>query len=190
MKKHQHIEKMIENYADEIRNLGERSQQMMHSFHPQSDLVAQKQSKVDKMYAGSRDLCSERQFRLEENVKLFHLLKEILDLETWIAERIVLASSHEMGSDYEHCCLLRDRFAEFAKETNAIGGGRICAANELCDSLINQGHAESAEIAQWKDRINESWADLLELIETRIQLLKAAWDLHKFLSDCQVSFIF
>lgn len=94
-----------------------------------------------------------------------------------------------MGSDYEHCCLLRERFTEFANETNECGKYRIGGANEFCDALIGQGHGEAAEIAGWKDRINESWADLLELIDTRIQLLKTAWDLHKFLADCQVYLI-
>ena len=105
--------------------------------------------------------------------------------QAWIDERTVVASSHEMGADYEHCCLLRERFADFSKETNELGKHRVAAANELCDALIAQGHGEAAEIASWKDRVNEAWADLLELIETSIQLLKAAWDLHKFLCDCQ-----
>lgn len=110
-----------------------------------------------------------------------------LSFQAWLAERTVVASSHDTGADYEHCCLLRDRFREFTRETEAVGSERVNAANELCDSLIEQGHSEASEIAAWKDRINEAWADLLELIETRTQLLKAAWDLHKFYCDCQVS---
>lgn len=31
--------------------------------------------------------------------------------------------------------------------------------------------------------MNESWADLLELIDTRMQLLTASYDLHKFFYD-------
>ncbi|TPP60271.1 Spectrin beta chain [Fasciola gigantica] len=185
MKKHEQLQKVVENYANEIRNLGERSRAMLESNHPEAEVVAAKQARVDKMYAGLRDLCVERHARLEEILKLYYLLREILDLEAWIAERIVVASSHELGADYEHCCLLREHFAEFARETNELGKHRISAANELCDALIDQGHGEAAEIAGWKDRVNEAWADLLELIDTRIQLLKTAWDLHKFLSDCQ-----
>uniref|UniRef100_A0A0R3VUZ9 PH domain-containing protein n=1 Tax=Taenia asiatica TaxID=60517 RepID=A0A0R3VUZ9_TAEAS len=185
MKKHELLQKTIENYASEIRSLGDRSRAMVESDHPESEVVAAKQSRVDKMYAGLHDLCLERRLRLEEILKLYSLLREILDLEAWIDERTVIASSHEMGADYEHCCLLRERFADFSKETNELGKHRVAAANELCDALIAQGHGEAAEIASWKDRVNEAWADLLELIETSIQLLKAAWDLHKFLCDCQ-----
>nr|CDS28968.2 spectrin beta chain [Hymenolepis microstoma] len=185
MKKHELLQKIIENYSSEIRSLGDRSRAMIESGHPESEIVATKQSRVDKMYAGLHDLCLERRLRLEEILKLYSLLREILDLEAWIDERTVIASSHEKGADYEHCCLLRERFADFSKETNELGKHRVAAANELCDALIAQGHGEAAEIASWKDRVNEAWADLLELIETSIQLLKAAWDLHKFLCDCQ-----
>ncbi|VEL43910.1 unnamed protein product, partial [Protopolystoma xenopodis] len=183
MKKHEHLQKTVENYATEIRALGERSR-ALEAGHPEAETVAAKQSRVDKMYAGLRELCFERKARLDELLKLYNLLREILDLEAWIAERTMVASSHELGADYEHCCLLRDRFSEFARETNELGKTRVKAADELCDALIEQNHGEAAEIAEWKDRVNEAWADLLELIETRIQLLKAAWDLHKFLCDC------
>ncbi|TGZ63077.1 hypothetical protein CRM22_007109 [Opisthorchis felineus] len=185
MKRHEQLQKVVENYSTEIRNLGERSRAMLEANHPEAEAVAIKQARVDKMYAGLRELCVERRARLEEILKLYSLLRDILDLEAWIAERIAVASSHELGADYEHCCLLRERFAEFARETSELGRHRIGAANELCDALIDQGHGEAAEIAGWKDRVNEAWADLLELIDTRIQLLKTAWDLHKFLSDCQ-----
>ncbi|CAH8502625.1 unnamed protein product [Schistosoma bovis] len=185
IKKHEQLQKTVENYATEIRGLGERCQALLEANHPESEAVVAKQARIDKMYAGLRDLCSERRARLDEILKLYHLLRDILDLEAWIAERILVASSHEVGADYEHCCLLRERFAEFSRETNELGKYRISAANELCNALIGQGHSEAAEIASWKDRINEAWADLLELIDTRIQLLKTAWDLHKFLADCQ-----
>lgn len=185
VKRHELLQKSVENYASEICSLGERSRAMLEANHPEAEAVAVKQARVDKMYAGLRDLCAERHLRLEEILKLYSLLREILDLEAWIADRIVLANSHELGADFEHCCLLRDRFAEFARETNDLGKVRVGGANEICDALIDQGHGEAAEIASWKDRVNEAWADLLELIDTRIQLLKTAWDLHKFLSDCQ-----
>ncbi len=81
MKKHELLQKTIENYAGEIRSLGDRSRAMIEAGHPESDAVAAKQSRVDKMYAGLHDLCIERRRRLDEINKLYGLLREILDLE-------------------------------------------------------------------------------------------------------------
>lgn len=52
--------------------------------------------------------------------------------------------------------------------------------NIIIEQLIDAGHSEAATIAEWKDGLNEMWADLLELIDTRMQLLAASYDLHRY----------
>ena len=47
------------------------------------------------------------------------------------------------------------------------------------------GHNDAALIAEWKDNLNDAWADLGELIETRKMMLSASWELHKFFYDCK-----
>ena len=81
--------------------------------------------------------------------------------------------------------MLRDRFKEFARDTEAVGQERVAAVNETCDQLIHAGHTDAATIAEWKDGINESWTDLLELMDTRTQMLQASWELFKFFNDCK-----
>lgn len=75
--------------------------------------------------------------------------------------------------------LLRDKFREFARETGMVGQERVDLVNQTIDELIEAGHAEAATMAEWKDGINESWADLLELIDTRAQLLATSYELLK-----------
>ena len=48
----------------------------------------------------------------------------------------------------------------------------MAATNAVCDQLIGTGHTDAATIAEWKDQINESWSNLLELIETRTKVNK------------------
>ena len=67
-----------------------------------SDQIAVRQSQVDKLYAGLKDLAQERRSKLDEVLKLYKLSHEIDDLMQWIAEREVVASSHELGQDFEH----------------------------------------------------------------------------------------
>lgn len=143
------------------------------------------------------------------------------DLEQWIAEREVVAGSHELGQDYEHVTvsfflsvayfgdmkaqrdlaelimllpfalffffffvqMLRDKFREFARDTSTIGQERVDGVNALADDLIESGHPENASVAEWKDGLNEAWADLLELIDTRTQMLAASYELHRFHQD-------
>ncbi|XP_066961562.1 spectrin beta chain isoform X15 [Macrobrachium rosenbergii] len=185
MKKHQSLENAVDDYAETIRQLGETAKHLINEGHPESEQIGIRQSQIDKLYAGLRDLAVERRSKLDEALKLFMLNREVDDLEQWIAEREVVAGSHELGQDYDHVTMLRDRFKEFARDTESIGTERVAAVNEIADQLILAGHSDAATIAEWKDGLNESWADLLELIETRTQMLAASWELHKFFHDCK-----
>ncbi|GFN97697.1 spectrin beta chain [Plakobranchus ocellatus] len=185
MKKHQTLENNVEDYAEVVRQLGERSRELMEDEHPESDQIAVRQSQVDKLYAGLKDLAGERRGKLEEVFKLYTLHREIDDLLEWIADKSVVAGSNEPGQDYEHVSMLKERFKEFARDTESIGQERVASANEICDALIASEHSDAATIAEWKDNVNDAWADLLELIDTRTELLQTSWELHKFFYDCK-----
>lgn len=79
----------------------------------------------------------------------------------------------------------QDRFRQFAKETEAIGSDRVAKVNEQCDELMTSGHKDAPTIALWKDGLNEAWENLLEMIDTRTQMLIASAKLHRFFHDCR-----
>ncbi|XP_032433147.1 spectrin family protein isoform X3 [Xiphophorus hellerii] len=183
VKKHQILEQALEDYAQTIHQLANSSRLMVTSEHPESERITLRQAQVDKLYAGLKDLAEERRVRLQERLRLTQLKREVDDLEQWIAEREVVAGSHELGQDYEHVTMLRDKFREFARDTSTIGQERVDGVNALADDLIESGHPENASVAEWKDGLNEAWADLLELIDTRTQMLAASYELHRFHQD-------
>nr|XP_057921131.1 spectrin beta chain, non-erythrocytic 1-like isoform X3 [Doryrhamphus excisus] len=185
LKKHQILEQAVEDYADTVHQLSSTSRGLVAAEHPDSERIGMRQSQVDKLYAGLKDLAEERRGKLDERFRLFQLNREVDDLEQWIAEREVVAGSHELGQDYEHVTMLQERFREFARDTGNIGQERVDGVNRLADELINAGHGDAATIAEWKDGLNEAWADLLELIDTRTQILAASFELHKFYHDAK-----
>ncbi|MGH0172127.1 UNVERIFIED_CONTAM: hypothetical protein FKN15_000244 [Acipenser sinensis] len=185
LKKHQILEQAVEDYAETVHQLSKTSRALVAAGHPESERIGMRQSQVDKLYAGLKDLSEERRGKLDERHRLFQLNREVDDLEQWIAEREVVAGSHELGQDYEHVTMLQERFREFARDTGNIGQERVDAVNHMADELINSGHSDAATIAEWKDGLNEAWADLLELIDTRTQILAASYELHKFYHDAK-----
>uniref|UniRef100_A0A8D3C9Y7 Spectrin beta chain n=1 Tax=Scophthalmus maximus TaxID=52904 RepID=A0A8D3C9Y7_SCOMX len=185
LKKHQIVEQAVEDYAESVHLLSKTSRGLVADGHPESERISMRQSQVDKLYAGLKDLSEERRGKLDERLRLFQLNREVDDLEQWIAEREVVAGSHELGQDYEHVTMLQERFREFARDTGNIGQERVDGVNRLADELINTGHGDAATVAEWKDGLNEAWADLLELIDTRTQILAASFELHKFYHDAK-----
>lgn len=132
VKKHQILEQALEDYAQTIHQLANSSRLMVNSEHPErwgvykrvgglsdkafevkywynlfsfsscSERITLRQAQVDKLYAGLKDLAEERRGKLQERLRLTQLKREVDDLEQWIAEREVVAGSHELGQDYEH----------------------------------------------------------------------------------------
>ncbi|KAM3919502.1 spectrin beta chain, erythrocytic isoform 1-T2 [Leptodactylus fuscus] len=183
LKKHLILQHGVEQYGKNIKDLAEQSQKLLALEHPDGEQIIRHQDNLEKQYAALRDRAEERRQKLDNHYHMFQLKREVEDLEQWIAERDIKASSQEMGQDLDHVTILRDKFRDFAKETGAIGQERIDNVNILIEELIDAGHSEAATIAEWKDNLNESWADLLELIDTRVQLLSASYDLHKYFYD-------
>ncbi|KAM9220434.1 spectrin beta chain, non-erythrocytic 2 [Dugong dugon] len=181
VKKHQVLEQALADYAQTIHQLAASSQDMIDHDHPESTRLSIRQAQVDKLYASLKELAGERRERLQEHLRLCQLRRELDDLEQWIQEREVVAASHELGQDYEHVTMLRDKFREFSRDTSTIGQERVDSANKLANGLIAGGHAARATVAEWKDGLNEAWADLLELLDTRGQVLAAAHELQRFL---------
>nr|XP_020669027.1 spectrin beta chain, non-erythrocytic 2 [Pogona vitticeps] len=178
VKNHMVMEQALEDYAQTIHQLSLQSRDMVNNGHPESERINLRQGQVDKLYASLKDLAEERRAKLQEQLRLCQLKREVDDLEQWISEREVVAASHELGQDYEHVTMLRDKFREFSRDTSTIGQERVDAVNRLADGLISAGHSG-------KDSLNEAWADLLELIDTRSQMLAASYELHRFYHDAR-----
>ncbi|XP_051952978.1 spectrin beta chain, non-erythrocytic 4-like isoform X2 [Xyrauchen texanus] len=185
LKKQLALEQTIEDYAETIGLLSQQCRQLLELGHPDSEQISKRQSQIDRLYVSLKYLVEERKSRLEQQYWLYQLNREVDELEQWIAEREVIASSTELGQDFEHVTILQEKFTEFATETGSLGQERVTAVNQMVDELIDYGHVEAATIAEWKDGVNEAWADLLELMETRGQMLAASHQLHKFFSDCR-----
>nr|XP_003408759.2 spectrin beta chain, erythrocytic isoform X1 [Loxodonta africana] len=180
LKRHLRQQRAVEEYGRNIKQLAGRAQRLLSAGHPEGEQIIRLQGQVDKKYAGLKDMAEERRRDLENKYHLYQLKREKDDLEQWILEKEKVASSTEIGQDFDQITLLRDKFRDFARETGTIGQERVDYVNGYIDRLIDMGHNEAATIAEWKDELNEMWADLLELIDTHMQLLAASYDQHRY----------
>nr|CDS27545.1 spectrin beta chain [Hymenolepis microstoma] len=127
----------------------------------------------------------ERRKDLLEAITLHDLMLDINDLEDWIAECQKTANNVDVGTDLEHTFTLHDRFEQFSKRTRTEGERRMRIMIQRIDQMILRGHRNRSDIALAKDGLNEDYADLLEMLTTRSQLLKSSLTLHRFFYDTQ-----
>uniref|UniRef100_A0A8C4PMQ6 Spectrin beta chain n=1 Tax=Equus asinus asinus TaxID=83772 RepID=A0A8C4PMQ6_EQUAS len=181
LKKHLQLEQGVENYEESIAQLSRQCRALLEM----GEQISRRQSQVDRLYVALKELGEERRVSLEQQYWLYQLSRQVDELEHWIAEKEVVAGSPELGQDFEHVTVLQEKFSEFASETGTAGRERLAAVNQMVDELIECGHTAAATMAEWKDGLNEAWAELLELMGTRAQLLAASRELHKFFSDAR-----
>ncbi|XP_068035128.1 spectrin beta chain, non-erythrocytic 2-like [Anomalospiza imberbis] len=185
LSRHLGLEQELRDYGGAVELLAEQGRAMAASGHPDGERLRARAAQVQRLYAGLCHLAGDRRATLQGHHRLCQLRRDLDDLEQWISEREVVAASRELGQDFEHVTLLRDKFREFSRDTGGLGQERVDAANAAAAALIAGGHPERAAVAQWQAGLNEAWAELLELVATRAQELAAAHDLQRFRRDAR-----
>ncbi|XP_064593084.1 spectrin beta chain, non-erythrocytic 1-like isoform X1 [Zonotrichia leucophrys gambelii] len=185
LSRHLGLEQELRDYGGTVELLAEQGRAMAGSGHPDGERLRARAAQLQRLHAGLCHLAGERRATLQGHHRLCQLRRDLDDLEQWISEREVVAASRELGQDFEHVTLLRDKFREFSRDTGGLGQERVDAANAAAAALISGGHPERAAVAQWQAGLNEAWAELLELVATRAQELAAAHDLQRFRRDAR-----
>ena len=139
------------------------------------------QSSLDKSFYDLQTNAAERTRLLDSNRHLLDLQSDLDDLEQWLSEKEQLASSGERGQNLEMCESIRARFERFSEDTLSVGRERVTAFNDKSDRLISELHTDSPAIDKAKNRVNDAWENLKEQLQTRMDLLNAAYDLHQFI---------
>ncbi|KAM7535121.1 hypothetical protein Aperf_G00000095644 [Anoplocephala perfoliata] len=147
--------------------------------------VASAASKLMEDFSHLESSVVERRKDLLESISLHDLMQDVNDLEEWIAEQQKIANNPDVGTDLEHTFNLHDHFDHYAKCTRTEGDRRMQTILLRMDQMILRGHRNRPEIALAKDGLNEDWADLLEMLTTRSQLLKSNLTLQRFFYDTQ-----
>lgn len=112
---------------------------------------------MDKLYAGLKDLAEERRGKLQERLRLTQLKREVDDLEQWIAEREVVAGSHELGQDYEHVTV---RITSLSL---------LSTRSEISETVVFKGHFIK-NIKSWKVPAKDASYTLSQLMVQKMMV--------------------
>ncbi|KAH1028695.1 hypothetical protein HUJ05_002027 [Dendroctonus ponderosae] len=172
MKKHENLESAVEAYADTIRGLGETVKALSAEGHPLAEQVAVKQSQLDKLYAGLKDLAQERRAKLDE------VLQEDLLNRDWSSE--VVASSHELGRDAGSVSTLHRKHQNFMQELQTLQNQVQQIQEELVKLRPSYAGDGAKEITNREQEVVSAWASLQMVCEQRKGKLVDTGDLFKF----------
>ncbi|MGH0151911.1 UNVERIFIED_CONTAM: hypothetical protein FKN15_020718 [Acipenser sinensis] len=183
----QSFERDIQQLVTQVRQLQESAAQLRTVYAGEkAEAIAGREQEVMQAWKELLTSCEECRVQITTATDKLRFFGIVRDLISWMDSIICQIGTGEKPSrDLSAFQLLQEKFTEFASETGSLGQERVSAVNQMADELIDYGHADAATIAEWKDGVNEAWADLLELMETRAQMLAASHQLHKFFDDCR-----
>lgn len=123
-----------------------------------------------------------RATQLADAQTLFRFLRDVSDVEEWIADRSAMAASTETGADLEHVQYLIKSFENFFADMAGQGErvAKLCASGE---ALVAAGHGSSPQITERQQQLARRWADLGVAAAARREALAAALEVERFRRD-------
>ncbi|XP_059148013.1 spectrin beta chain, non-erythrocytic 2-like isoform X3 [Physella acuta] len=176
------LERDIDNFANSIGELSALSRTLTDRQHYDSDNIKQTQAKIESQYSKLQDLTTQRRKQLLDSKRLFEFYHQADAVETWIADRIVIASSEDYGQDLEHIEVLQQRFDDFLHDLSS-NEDRVTQLVTTGQAMVDAGHFKANGIQSKMKDITGQWAELKEIAQARQDALGGAKEVHMYGRD-------
>lgn len=103
----QGLELELDTYNSIIGEMGRGAQVLIQSGHPESKVIAERQTTLEHTIKNLQRRAALRQHRLMESLYRHEYFVESGELDQWIAEQLQTASSEDYGQDHEHLMVSR-----------------------------------------------------------------------------------
>ncbi|KAJ8289416.1 hypothetical protein GJAV_G00001060 [Gymnothorax javanicus] len=180
IKKQQVLEEQVEALAMQVEDLGIRIEGAARAWG--RDEVDWPYSHINNQLGNLQHLTTLRSQRLKESLRLHEFTRESTELQDWISQQTLVAAAKDYGTDHEHVMALQGKFEVFLRQLE-VGVDRMHSCQELADTLILNGHAQSRLIQELMDHLRASWEELQHLAADRQDRLQKAVQYHRFHRD-------
>ena len=161
------LELELDSYAGIINEVKNNAQTLCQSDHPMADMVRHKDQSLTQELNALQKLSRGRRNILMAQLQYHEFLRECSDLRKWIKEKMLSASSQDLGQDYEHLEVLISKYQNLRKE---ISGGKEKLDNcmILSQRLKNPEPDVAKLINEERDACVSDWEELVEVTEVRV----------------------
>ncbi|KAH9509152.1 hypothetical protein Btru_049222 [Bulinus truncatus] len=173
------LERDIDNFANSIGELSALSRTLTDRQHYDSENIKKTQADIEQQYSKLQDLATQRRKKLIDNRKLFEFYHEADLVESWISDRMVIASSEDYGQDLEHVEVLQQRFDDFLHDLSN-NESRVSNILSTAKSMTESNHFESNSIKARVRTIEKQWAELKDISQARQDALGGAKEVHLY----------
>lgn len=173
LRKHDAFEKMLQSQMSRIEELQRFAQDILSENHYDSDAIKKRLRTVTIRRDRLLDSANIRKKKLTESQQLQQFLRNIYEVENWLAQKMQIASD-ESYRDPSNLQSKIQKHATFDAELVA-NRGRITAIINEGNDLIADDHFASEEIQMQLDELENEWRHLQEQSQLKRDRLEDAY---------------
>ena len=176
------LELELDSYNGIINEVKNNAHALCQTKHPLSAQLKHKDQSLGQEFTAMQKMTRSRRNALMTQLQYHEFLRECNEMRKWIKEKMVVASSQDLGQDYEHLEMLMAKYDTIKKEVNA-SKDKLDNCINLSQRLKTADENILQEVARNKDACLSEWEELSKLLKIRGQKLEAAGEIHKFNRD-------
>lgn len=178
-KKFDALQREMNTYEGSIQKVVQLGNGLVERGHFDKDQIRSKSEKVQSQFEEMKSLSKNREKNLFDQLRYLEFIREVEDLQEWIAEQMTVASSEEYGTDVEHIEQLIIAFDSFIS-TVSVNETRLQQCISRGDELIKQQNCHEKTIKVKSKETLQMWHELKELINARQEALAGAKSVHMY----------
>uniref|UniRef100_A0A2K5UN69 Spectrin alpha chain, erythrocytic 1 n=1 Tax=Macaca fascicularis TaxID=9541 RepID=A0A2K5UN69_MACFA len=180
--KHQSFEAEVQTKSrvmSELEKTREERFTMGHSAHEETKAHIEE---LRRLWDLLLELTLEKGALLLRALKFQQYVQECADILEWIGDKEAIATSVELGEDWERTEVLQKKFEDFQVDLVAKEG-RVDDVNQYANECAEEKHPELPLIQSKQEEVNAAWERLRGLALQRQKALSSAADLQRFKRD-------
>ncbi|XP_065610862.1 spectrin beta chain, non-erythrocytic 5 isoform X1 [Cyrtonyx montezumae] len=183
--KHQNLENEISSRDALTKTVLSTGQKLVRGGHSASHKIMKQMKELETSVENLKAEAQLRRQRLMQSYEAHQFLTELLDVETWLAERSFILETSDYGKNEESTQALL-RKLEATKLDMEGFRPRIEKVQETGASLINKDNPESPAILSKLQGILADYQSLLQKAETQRKCLQEQFQLYQFEREFQL----
>ncbi|KAM6459310.1 spectrin beta chain, non-erythrocytic 5 isoform 3-T3 [Liasis olivaceus] len=183
--KHQNLENEINSHDALTKAVISSGQKLVKEKQIVSQTVMEQVKELTISFENLKDEAQERRWRLVQSHEAQHFLSELLEVESWMAERGLLLEITDYGRNEESTQALLRKMEATKLDLEGFKS-QIEKLKETGDYLLNSNNPESSTLLPKLQAVLEQYLSLQERAERQIKGLQEQSQLHQFERETQL----